>query len=58
MREVNDSVVLNGLYHYEHKNGRLLYAVVNAETEDNALIIANFIIKELSEKILGHDYVN
>jgi hypothetical protein len=56
--EVNDTTIMNGLYQYEHKNGRLIYAVINAETEDNALTMASIIIKEISQMVFGNDYVN
>jgi len=56
--EVSETTVLRGLYHYEHKNGRLVYAIINAENEENALTIADIIIKEVSITVFGTDYVN
>jgi hypothetical protein len=55
--EVSNTTVLNGWYQYEHKNGRLIYAIVQAETEENALTIAHLIIKEVEEQAIGkwHD---
>lgn len=58
IKEVNSSDVLNGLYCYEHKNGMLLYAMVKAKTEDNALTIAMMIIKEVRRRVFGTDYVD
>lgn len=39
--------MFNGLYQYEQKDGQLIYALVKADNEDNALTIANFIQKEI-----------
>jgi len=51
--EVSDTTVINGWYQYEHKKGRLTYAIIQAETEENALAIANLIIKEVEEQTIG-----
>ncbi len=55
---VDHNTVLNGLYQYEHKNGNLVYAIINAKNEDNALTIANFISTEIKQKLFGTDFLN
>ena len=54
----NHNTVLNGLYQYEHKNGTVIYAIVNAKNEDNALTIAHFIVREIQQTVFGNDFVN
>jgi len=49
---VTDEPSFIGAYHYEHKQGNLIYAIIKAENEDNAITVANFIVKEVSEKRL------
>ena len=44
--------------HYEHNNGNLIYAIIKTNHEDNALTIANFIIKEAKEKAFGKYLAN
>ena len=55
--EVSNNTVLKGSYQYEHKNGKLIYAIVNAETEENASTIAGMIVKEITKRVFGNDYV-
>jgi len=57
-KEVSDRYSLNGIYHYEHKNGKLIYAIVKADSEPKALILVDTILKEIQEKIFGIDFVN
>ena len=57
-KSVKDNVVFNGMYHCEHKNGQLIYAILKAETLGNALAIANFIIARIKEKGTHPDGVN
>jgi hypothetical protein len=54
---VRDSVKLDGSYHYEHKGGKIIYALIKAETEEEACSIALTIRKEVSDKIFGSDYI-
>ncbi|MCD6013768.1 MAG: hypothetical protein K0Q79_3630 [Flavipsychrobacter sp.] len=49
-KEVNNTNEFNGIYHYEHDKGNLIYAIVKAENEENALTIAMFIAKEVKGK--------
>lgn len=56
--DVSNYVGLNGIYHYEHRNGSLVYAIVKAANEDNAITIGNFITKELSAIISGENLVS
>jgi hypothetical protein len=44
-----DNVVLNELFHYEQMNGNLIYAMVQAQTEANARLIAKSIIREVEK---------
>lgn len=54
-RDVTGSIEVNGIYHYEHKNGNLIYAIIKAENEENAVTIANFISAEVKEKFRVKD---
>lgn len=54
--DVSSNVGLNGVYHYEHKGGKLIYAVVKAESEENAITIGNFITREVSELLYDKDF--
>jgi hypothetical protein len=40
-------------YRYEQSNGRLVYAIINANHEDNARTIAKFIAKEVARGSSG-----
>jgi hypothetical protein len=53
--DVSSNVGLNGIYHYEHKGGKLIYAIVKAESEENATTIGNFITQEVSAMLYGKD---
>jgi len=46
------------IYKYVSEGANLIYAIVKTKNEDNALTIANMIIKEVKEKIYGHDFVS
>ena len=48
----------NGEYYYEHNKGKLVFALVKAETEENALTIGDIIIKEVKLKVFGNDFEN
>jgi len=45
-KTVNSAIVFNGIYYYEHKDGKLTHAIIQADNEENALTIANIIRKE------------
>jgi hypothetical protein len=47
--EMISNASLVGLYHYEQNKGQLIYALINAELDQDAYIIATTIIKEVSE---------
>ena len=57
-KDVNDRYSLNGLYHYEHKNGKPIFAVVKADSEKEALAFVDIIHREIYETIFGIDLVN
>jgi len=57
-KDVTDTCSINGLYHYEHKKGKLIYAIVQANSEQEALAFVDIILKEIQEKIFGVDFVN
>jgi hypothetical protein len=56
--ELLHKAVLTKEYDYEHDNGRLIYALVNAENELEAKKKSNKIVKEVTEKIFGNDFVD
>jgi len=56
-KEENNTEYIDGSYHYEHKNGKLIYALIKAESEDDARSKALVVIKEVTDKIFGTDYV-
>jgi hypothetical protein len=49
-KELTEGVVFEGSYHYVHTDGRLIYAVVKAETEVEVLKRCALIIQEIKEK--------
>ncbi len=54
---VHDNVKLDSTYHYEHKAGKIIYALIKAETEEEACSVARKMPKEISDKIFGNDYI-
>jgi hypothetical protein len=42
---------------YEHKNGKLIYAVIQADSEELAKRNANVLLKEVHDRVLGTDYI-
>jgi len=50
LKEVTEAHGLNGLYHYEHNNGNLIYAIVRAGSEYEALAFVDVILDEITEK--------
>ena len=56
--EITGDVNLNGPFHYEHKDGKLIYALVKAEKEENALTIAGLIVKQVRTSLFGNDNTN
>ena len=48
---------LKSEYYYEHKKGQLIYALINAASEQDALVMAAKIIKEVTERTFGVDYI-
>ena len=49
-KEIKNSLSVKGVFHYEHNNGNLIYATIKNKNEDNALTIAQLIIKEAKEQ--------
>jgi len=56
--ELLNEVILGNDYHYEHDKGRLLFALVRAENELDAISKGEKIVREVTENIFGHDFVN
>ena len=54
--EVN--VNLEGNYDYEHDRGQLIYALIKAENETDAVCKSYEIVKELNDKVFGTDFVS
>jgi hypothetical protein len=57
-KEEMGDVPSNEIYNYVQERGNLIYAIVKTKNEENALTIANMIIKEVKEKIYGNDFVS
>lgn len=51
-KQAEKGLVLNGHYHYEHHNGKLIYALIKAENEKKALDISATIKLELTTRTL------
>jgi hypothetical protein len=56
--ELLNKVILGKECDYEHDNGRLIYALINAENESDALNKSGKVIKEVTEKVFGNDFVD
>jgi hypothetical protein len=56
-KAIEEEVVLDGTYHYEQIKGCLIYALVKANTEKEAYVIANVIIEEVKTNVFGNDFV-
>jgi len=54
---IENHAVLNKEYYYEHDKGQLMYALINAENEADAIHKSNKIIREVTEMIFGNDYI-
>jgi hypothetical protein len=48
-KEITDGIVQDGKYHYVHSNGKLIYAIVKANSEADALRMTNEMAAELKE---------
>ncbi|MCD6013344.1 MAG: hypothetical protein K0Q79_3206 [Flavipsychrobacter sp.] len=55
--KAEDNAVLEGMYQYEHVQGKLIYALVRAESEDDARAIANAITEKVEKEVFGSDFV-
>jgi len=44
------NIVLDGLYHYEHKNGKMIYAFIKASNEEQAIAVSHTIVFDLKLK--------
>jgi hypothetical protein len=49
-KEITSEFAFSGVYHYEHFQGKLIYAIIRAENKEAAHNIAHTIIKEMSNK--------
>lgn len=51
-------LILKDGYYYEHKKGQLIYALINAVSEHEAISIACKIVREVTERTFGVDFVH
>ncbi len=56
--EMRENLIIDGPFHYVHQQGKLIYALVKAEKEENALTIADHIVKEVRTNVFGNDYTH
>ena len=54
---IKNQIKLDAQYYYEHDKGQLIYAIVKASNEDDAIATGNKIVKEVTEKIFGSDFL-
>ena len=47
-----------GEYYYEHDKANLIFAIIKAENPAAAIAKCDEIVKEVTNKVLGTDYVN
>jgi hypothetical protein len=55
--DISNNMVLGDLYHYEHDKGKLIYAIIKAESEIEAGRIAAQLVKEVTEQVFGNDFI-
>jgi hypothetical protein len=55
--KVNEHLALSGQYRYEQDKGQLIYALIQADNEDEARSVADTIIKEVTDSIFGTDFI-
>lgn len=46
-----------GKYYYEQARGQLIFAIVKADSTAEAVDKAGLIVAEMTEKVLGNDFV-
>jgi hypothetical protein len=49
-KEVTDRVEIKGAYHYEHDNGRLIYAIIKGELGPGLLDTVATIVEEVKDR--------
>jgi hypothetical protein len=57
VKPIQENIALNSPYHYEHKDGRLIYALIKADTPDTAIENAHMLLQEVRRGIFGNDYI-
>ena len=45
-------------YMYHQDKGQLIYAIVKADNEEDAINKGGQIVKEVTEKVFGNDFIN
>ena len=55
---VKEQIKLQGAYSYEHDKGNLIYALVVADNEEHAMSMGDAIVKEVTDKVFGSDFIN
>lgn len=54
--KTNEETEVQGTYAYADDRGRLLYALIKADTRQEACAIAEKIVHNVSQKFLGREY--
>ncbi len=54
---VNNSIRITGRYICEQVNGKPIYALIQADSEEEATSIADQILSDIAEKTYGKDYI-
>ncbi len=55
---VGNNINLNALYHFEQDKGQLIYALIKAEKEEEALRTAKRIVEENTRNIWGNNHAS
>lgn len=56
--QLDDRVSLKSEYYYEHDKGKIIYALIKAIDEDDAIGKSDAIVKEVRSKVFGNDFIN
>lgn len=53
----NNTVTFPGNYYYEQTHGHPIHALIRAESLEDAEEIADQVVKEITEKFYGQDFI-
>ncbi len=56
-KEAENNSNLNGSSYYEHENGNLIFAIVKAPGEEEAINMAKRIVQEVKERVYGSEFI-